>query len=207
MLCQGDNCLSFAGILLDTSTLLRKQIGARVVQTICDPGKKSHPQAEKIHGYDDWTLRHQAPFCESADTILNFFDEADLILSHNIEFDRSFLVREFYAAGRTFIPKKEHCTMQAHRQSGFGGRSSLNAVASRIGYFRSTQRHGALEDAYLAVMIYLKYNGVPYSFSSFSEMLSERPGLVPKLDPVPPRPDGSLPRRKRGKIPPLITKI
>lgn len=202
-----DRIVSFAGILLDTSTLLNKQIGARIVQTVCDPGKRSHPQAEKVHGYDDWTLRHQTPFCDSADIILDFLNEADLIVSHNIDFDRSFLIREFYAAGRTFIPKKEYCTMQAHRQFGFGGRSSLNAVASRIGYFRSEQRHGALEDAYLAMMIYLKYNRVPYRFSSFNEILTKNPNLAPKLDPVPPRPDGLLPRRKLGKVPRLITKL
>lgn len=199
-----DRIVSFAGISLKTKDIARKDLDLRAIQILCDPGKKSHPRAEEIHGYDDWTLRHQKPFEASIVEIAEFFDEAELIVSHNIGFDLSFINREFLASGRSQLSKASHCTMQAHRNSGIGGSSSLKAVAARIGHSRSGQKHGALEDAYLAMVIYLKQRAISHVLPAFSKTLGIDSRFDMAVEPVPPRPDGPLPRRKGRKVPSLV---
>jgi hypothetical protein len=45
--------------------------------------------------------------------------------------------------------------MQGYRRSGLQGRASLNAIRQFIGLQRQSDRHGALEDAWLALMVYM----------------------------------------------------
>lgn len=49
--------------------------------------------------------------------------------------------------------------MDACRELGI--RASLDAVSRKLGLARSTRQHGALEDAWLAMMVYLWLHGCP----------------------------------------------
>ena len=54
-----DRIVTFAGVkLLDTATLSTGSLQMAYIYLIFDPGRKSHPSAEAIHGYSDWALRH-----------------------------------------------------------------------------------------------------------------------------------------------------
>lgn len=187
-----DRLVSFAGVLLETEALGDGKFQLRYMHSIFDPGRKSHPKAEAVHGYSDWVLRHQEPFVESAETIARLFEEADVVVAHNAEFDIEFINREFEYAGYPRIAKPIFCTMTAYRQLGTWESASLSAVARRIGLGRRGERHGALEDAWLALMVYLWLHNCPYRIPF--DTVSPEPW---NLRPVPPMPEGPLPRRKR----------
>jgi len=190
---RSDRIVSFAGILLTTKDLAQAQLNIKHVHLLFDPGRKSHPEAETLHGYDDWTLRHQAFFSEHATVIRELFDAADLIVAHNAEFDIGFINREFEALGESPIGNPIYCTMQAYRQTGYAGRASLDAIAHRIGLVRAGKRHGAFEDAWLTMMVYLWLNECPYR-APFNVVPNPGPA---NMRPVPPMPPGDLPARKR----------
>jgi DNA polymerase-3 subunit epsilon len=66
-------------------------------------------------------------------------------------------------------------------------------VARLLGLARVGQQHSALEDAWLAMRVYLSLFGCPHSFS-FDALQTLEPT---NLRAAPPMPDGPLPRRKR----------
>jgi DNA polymerase-3 subunit epsilon len=192
-----DRIVTFAGVkLLDTATLSTGSPQMAYIYLIFDPGRKSHPSAEAIHGYSDWTLRHQESFEVYAATIERFFDSADLVVAHNAEFDVGFYNREMERLGRGPINKPIFCTMDGYRQKGFPGSASLSAICHQIGVARSTKLHGALEDAWLAMRVYLWLNNRGFS----GQLPSEFTGDPINMRSVPPPPIGTLPRRHRKRM-------
>ncbi|MFT9019301.1 exonuclease domain-containing protein [Acetobacter malorum] len=156
---------------------------------IFDPCKKSHPIAEKVHGYDDWTLRHQELFEQKTHDILEFIKESDLIVAHNIKFDMRFLRNAFAQAGIDIGQLDTACTMEMR-----GG--SLSACAKGIGISRQNATHDAAEDAAMCMCLYLA------SVSNINvSKLYPRLNIPPVTNyiPPPPRPEGPLPRRNNVK--------
>jgi DNA polymerase-3 subunit epsilon len=191
-----DRIVTFAGVkLLDTATLSTGSLQMAYIYLIFDPGRKSHASAEAIHGYSDWALRHQESFGIYASTIERFFDSADLVVAHNAEFNVGFYNREMERLGRGPINKPLFCTMDGYRQKGFPGSASLSAICHHIGVERSTKLYGALEDAWLAMRIYLWLNHRAFS----GQLPPEFTGDPLNLRSIPPPPIGTLPRRPRKK--------
>jgi DNA polymerase III subunit epsilon len=192
-----DRIVTFAGVkLLDTATLSTGSLQLTYIHLIFDPGRKSHPRAEAIHGYSDWALRHQESFEVYAATIERFFDSADLVVAHNAEFDLGFYNREMERHGREPISKPIFCTMDGYRKKGFVGSASLSAICRDIGVARATQLHGALEDAWLAMRVYLWLHHRGFS----GQLPPDFTGDPINMRSVPPLPIGTLPRRQRKKV-------
>jgi len=152
-----DRIVSLGAIRLPTFEMLTGVLQFDQIHLIFDPGRKSHPKAEEVHGYDDWILRHQQPFSDYAAPLFDFISSAGLVVAHNAEFDESFLAREFEAAGLQMPLMQSYCTctMQAYRGWGLGGSASLSAICSRLAIGQRGQRHDALQDAWLAMQVYL----------------------------------------------------
>ena len=125
----------------------------RASHSVFDPCKKSHPEAEAVHGYDDWTLRHQPMFFEEAKEIHNLLSKSKLIVAHNIQFDVGFLNYEFGLCGLSPIVGPLACTMAMSRERGLSAR--LKDCASRYGLNRRLLTHDAFEDAFLCMHIYM----------------------------------------------------
>ena len=191
-LTASDRIVSFAGIGLKTAALASGNFELAYWHLIFDPGRKSHPQAERVHGYSDWALRFQNPFSVYADEIWHFVSSYELVVAHNASFDVGFIDRELILAGLPRIPKPVYCTMEGYRALGVGGSASLNAVCSRINLARASNRHGALEDAWLAMQVYLWLHNCP-----LRPALPATFPLIPiNFHEVPPPLDGTTPRRK-----------
>src|SRR3954468_15508526 len=144
-----DRIVSFGGIGLRTAALASGKFDISFSYLVFDPGKKSHPKAEQVHGYSEWTLRFQDPFSLYAEEIFSFLASYELLVAHNAEFDFEFLDREMRLVGLPTIPQPIYCTMQGYRQLGLGGSASLSAVCQRINLTRTGSLHGAIEDAWL----------------------------------------------------------
>ncbi|KMO41012.1 DNA polymerase III [Methylobacterium variabile] len=188
-LAETDRMVSFGAVALDTASLAAGLPEVACHHLIFDPGRASHPRAEAVHGYDDWLLRHQDPAGIHAGTLAAVLAGADLVVAHNAAFDLGFLRRELHAAGLPPVAARVYCTMEAYRRRGEKGRAALDAVCRRIGLARAGTRHGALEDAWLALRAYLWLQACPVAVA--------RPPLSAptNLRQVPPRPEGPLPPR------------
>lgn len=191
---SSDRLVSIGAVELETASIGTEACRLRLTHLVFDPGRRSHPKSEEVHGYSDWVLRHQEPFADCVDRLWPLFDGAGLIVAHNAEFDRRFLEREFSRAGKPLPDRPYFCTMQAFAER-VGGRSGLDAVLQRMGIRRTHAPHGALEDAWLSMQVFFWLKGLP--------MLPQQalPDVPPQnLRPVPPPPSGKLPRRRRPKV-------
>ncbi|WP_086656675.1 3'-5' exonuclease [Acetobacter persici] len=156
---------------------------------IFDPCKKSHPIAEKAHGYDDWTLRHQELFEQKSHEILELIKESDLIVAHNVKFDIKFLRNAFSRIGIDIGQLDTACTMEMH-----GG--SLAVCTDTIGINRKNSRHDAAEDAAMCMCLYLS------SMSNINVVELYKKLIIPPAKNYivpPPQPVGPLPRRNNIK--------
>lgn len=157
-----DKVVSFGAVSFDSSQIeMASEPSFALTHLIFDPGVPSHPQAEKVHGYSDWVLRHQHPFPLYAGLIRSLIARHDLIVAHNARFDTGFLSRELRAAGETWPEIEVYCTMQAARDEGLAG--SLDAACKRAGIASRGKRHSALDDAWRAMQVFLcQMDLIPY---------------------------------------------
>jgi len=73
------------------------------------------PSAEKVHGLSVEALKHLSGGMAFKDRIVEVkgdFDNADLLVAHNIQFDMGFLKAEFEGCGESFSYRKGFCTMR-----------------------------------------------------------------------------------------------
>jgi DNA polymerase-3 subunit epsilon len=175
----------------------KESLRPRHLYLILDPGKKSHPRAEQVHGYSDWALRHQDPFSDHAMSVSAFLAGSHRIVAHNASFDLKFIEREYALLGQTCPQGTPFCTMETYRARS-DGRATLNAVCTRMGLSRGGEKHGALEDAWLALMAYFWLHDAPGRIRPFERMLREgAPSSPTNYREPPPLPDGPLPRRRK----------
>jgi DNA polymerase III epsilon subunit-like protein len=137
-------------------------------------------------------LRHQNPFERHAQDIKPLLYGA-VVVAHNLPFDMRFVEHEFERLGATITPADRFCTMAGWRSKN-GGRCRLDAVLGEIGRQRSGHAHGALEDAWLALQVYCRLNDLPLPAPGALDLFPPT-----NLQPVPPLPDGPLPRRSKKK--------
>jgi len=139
------------------------------------PGVKSHWKARAVHGYADDVLRHQDNVAQHAEAVRAFIAQADVVVAHNAHFDAGFINREFKLCGLDPIWHGWSCTMMEYRLRGLPGSSSLAAICEGIGISRIGERHGALEDAWLAMQVYLWLHNCPLYPLSFPTHLRAPP--------------------------------
>jgi DNA polymerase-3 subunit epsilon len=181
-----DRVVTFAGILVDTAQLANARIVMRHIHLVFNPERPCHPRATAVHGHDDWTLSHQPRFSEEIEAIEGLFAGADQVVAHNASFDVRFIRREFEIAGQKLPERPVFCTMQGWRRAGLEGTAGLANAAGHFGMARAGEQHGALEDAWFALAVYLGIQ-TPVRLPGFDTVPNA--GLTNRR-PVPPRPSG-----------------
>ena len=154
-----DRIVSFGGIGM-ISRDLAKGCPA-YLYLVFNPGTENHRDAERIHGFSDSALRLQDPFAVHAADVWRFLTSYELVVAHNAAFDLRFINREMRLSGLPALTRPVYCTMKAYRALELGGSASLSAVCRRIKLARAGDLHGAIEDAWLAMQIYLWLHGCP----------------------------------------------
>jgi len=152
-LLPSDRIVSFGAWKIETDSLRHGRTDVDYRYLIFDPGRACHPAAERVHGYGGWLLRHQQPFAEHAEALSAWLADADILIAHNLAFDYRFLESAFRHQGNQLPAARRFCTMEAWRDS-MPGSASLAAASSHIGLSRGGAAHGAIEDAWLALMLY-----------------------------------------------------
>jgi DNA polymerase III subunit epsilon len=158
-----DRVVSLGAILLNTTSLEGSgPWRLEHLHLVFNPGRPCHPRARAVHGFDDRTLGHQEPFAARAAEVARLFARAGVAVAHNLHFDLRFVNGELAAAGMAPIACACACSVRAHRAAGYPGSAGLDAASARLGLARAGSRHGALEDAWLSLMVYLDaVAGVP----------------------------------------------
>ena len=164
-LTASDRIVSLAAVLLDTRDLAVGGFDLKYLHIVVDPGRRSHPEAERLHGYPDWLLRQQEPFAAHAEQVRGFIHNGAVMVAHNAAFDLEFVNRELVAAGQKGLRLPVYCTMEGFRQTGAPGSASLDAVCRYMNIGRLGSRHDAIEDAWLALMACLWLHDCPYQSS------------------------------------------
>lgn len=161
-----DRVVSIGAFWIASRSLCDPIFPVSFAHMIFNPGRPSHPRAAQVHGYSDWLLSHQDRFETYAGDVREFLCDAELIVAHNAEFDLGFINAELVRANKPAINRSSFCTMSACQNRGM--HASLEAVCKNLGLKRAGKSHGALEDAWLAMMVYLWLQGCT-TRSPFSE--------------------------------------
>ena len=156
-----DRIISFGGIGMISRDLAKRRPGLAYLYLVFDPGRRNNCAAERIHGFTDSALRLQDPFAVHAVDVWRFLTSHELVVAHNAAFDLRFINREMRLSGQPAVTRPVYCTMKGYRALDLGGSASLSAVCRHIKLARSGDLHGAIEDAWLAMQIYLWLHGCP----------------------------------------------
>lgn len=195
-----DRIVSLGAISADLGQMMLGEFDIEYCYLIFDPGKRSHPKAEAVHGFDDWLLRHQRYFHEEIETIVHQFSNTDILVGHNLNFDLGFLSRQLEECGYLIGQKKTFCTMVEYRDQFEHCKAGLQFAARRFGLKRTSKAHSAIEDAWLAMGVFAGLQGWPFPKAIPTEIRMMPANLIQPL----PRPCAKLPARKpfKASLPP-----
>ncbi len=156
-----DRIVSFGGIGMISRDLARGRPELEYLYLVFDPGKANRRHAEQMHGFSDSALRLQDAFAVHAADIRRFLTSYELLVAHNAAFDVRFINREMRLSGLPALTSPVYCTMKGYRVLDLGDSAALSAVCRHIKLARSGDLHDAIEDAWLAMQIYLWLHGCP----------------------------------------------
>jgi len=156
-----DRIVSFGAIGMISRDLAKGRADLEYLYLVFDPARANRRAAEQIHGFSDSALRLQDPFAVHAGDIRRFLTSYELFVAHNAAFDLRFINREMRLSGLPALSRPIYCTMKGYRALDLGGSAALSAICRHIKLARSGDLHDALEDAWLAMQIYLWLHGCP----------------------------------------------
>ena len=156
-----DRIVSFGGIGMISRDLAKGRRDLEYLYLVFDPGRANRRAAEQIHGFSDSALRLQDRFAVHAADVRRFLTSYELLVAHNAAFDIRFINREMRLSGLPALNRPVYCTMKGYRALDLGGSAALSAVCRHIKLARSGDLHDAMEDAWLAMQIYLWLHGGP----------------------------------------------
>jgi DNA polymerase III epsilon subunit-like protein len=165
---------------------------------VFNPERRCSPGATGVHGFTNELLASQDPFGPYAAALSAWIGRAELVVAHNMEFDRRFLDEAFVSRGLPPIGPATACTMLEWRALGSGG-ARLDDIVARLQLTRR-DKHGALEDAWLTMQAFLWLRGCPWKLD-FAWIADPGPANLRAVAPPPPpapKPP-PLPKRPRGR--------
>lgn len=121
----------------------------RELELLVNPGVALEPIITKITGLTDEDLVDEPPFIELLPQIREFFVGADVLIAHNLPFDKAILHYELVRAGVIDFPwpRWELCTVQENEPA-WGRRPKLIELYEAATGKIFMQKHRALDDVH-----------------------------------------------------------
>lgn len=146
-------CIEFGGALLSPATGL-------VVDTLSlliNPGVPLEPIITKITGLTDADLADKPTFADVSECIQAFFARAELVLAHNLPFDRAIMCHEYARLGvdlnmMATWPSRGICTVGLYKDQ-WGRNPKLTELYEHVMRRPLPQTHRALDDVLALVQI------------------------------------------------------
>ena len=131
-------------------------------------------QSEEIHGLSNAFLTKFKSFDDSIDSFIDFVGDAELI-AHNAQFDISMINSALKRKNREPISMSNVlCTLELAKKKFPGSKNNLNALCRRFNIsLESREKHGALNDCYLLLRVYVELIGGKQNHLSFKEASKE----------------------------------
>lgn len=134
--------IEFGGVLLDASGVEVESLGALV-----HPGEPITEEITKITGITNQMLDGQPTFAEFLPQLRAFFSKAEVMIAHNLPFDRQILLSALERNGVADFPwpKRSFCTVQLYAEEfGYGPRL-IQLYEAKLGK-PLAQTHRATDD-------------------------------------------------------------
>ncbi len=125
---------------------------------IMDPKQPLEAIITKITGLTDDDLKGKPTFAEVLPQIQQLFEGADVVVAHNLPFDKSLIDFEMQRIGLEFVwPQIQLCTVQETLPE-WGRRAKLLELYEKVTGVPLAQTHRALDDCRALAEIVIKEN-------------------------------------------------
>jgi len=143
---QQPRIIEFGGIITDGNDILQTE------EFICNPEITIEPIITEITGLTNDDLCWREPFRNHLDTVRYYFGQCDVVITHNLSFDKSMLVYDLRRIGLSlkdigWVDKIEVCTVEQTFQM-YGRRMHLKELYALL-VEPYVQKHRALDDVKL----------------------------------------------------------
>lgn len=144
--------IEWGGILVNESGKIIEKLNLLInpprVATIGDKMSLDWEGIKKISGITKEQVENEPSFAEVAGTLRDLFAKADVLIAHNLPFDKTMMEIELRRAGMADgwpWPKIQICTVQEHVEA-WGYRPKLKLLYEKYTGFPLEQKHRAIED-------------------------------------------------------------
>ena len=151
-----------------------------IYDALVNPGRPIPAEVTKVHGITDSMVANAATLDVAVPELLDFIGD-DMVVMHNVEFDRGFLATQMKLLG---IERELACydTLPAARKKFLGSPNyRLATLKNFLNLKRLGTMHRALADAYVTLQLYLKLENL-WAIDSknrlerqLGELLAKRP--------------------------------
>lgn len=138
-------CIEFYGAIVEDGEILNE------LEFICDPGEPLSPEITKITGLTTEDVKGKPPFGDYAQRLIDLASQAEVVVAHNLTFDRVIINSEFARLGERFPwPGKSVCTVEATEWL-VGRRMSLPELFEWITKEKTSHAHRARGDVQILI--------------------------------------------------------
>lgn len=136
--------------------LIDKQLTGNFYHQYIKPNRLIDPSAEKVHGISNEFLEDKPLFRDVMDDFVDFLADSSLVI-HNARFDMGFINHELLQESKASLVNKVVDTLDIARKKFPGQKVNLDALCKKLAVDNSMRdKHGALLDAEILSMVYLK---------------------------------------------------
>jgi DNA polymerase-3 subunit alpha len=119
--------IEFYGNIIDDSGIIEDEL-----HFLCNPGVKLNADVTRITGLTDKDLQDKPPFSAFVGALTSFFNQADIIVAHNLSYDLTVIGFEFKRLSMPLqLPPIKLCTVEETEYLS-GYRLSLTALHERL---------------------------------------------------------------------------
>lgn len=151
--CKGHRVIEIACV-----EIIDGKITGKYFHTFCKPDRDIDPEAIKVHGITDDSIKNAPLFGDIVEKLLRFLSDS-IIVIHNAKFDIAFIDKELLKLPNSLKPIRTFVfidTLELARGRFPFSKNDLDSLCCRAKFDgRLSKKHGALLDAHLLAKVFL----------------------------------------------------